>query len=70
MRTRIIHHQDTLASVPLLKKNAHVEMRKLRLGRGVLKKKLPKKNVTHTSSVTTVNSVFPKKRVGSASSVT
>ena len=61
MRTRIIHHQDTLASVPLLKKNAHVEMGKA-CGSAAAssKKELPKKNVTHTSSVTTVNSVFPK----------
>ena len=63
MRARIIHHQDTLASVTLLKRDAHgKEMGSLRLSRGVLKKELPKKNVTHTSSVRTVTSVVPKTR--------
>jgi hypothetical protein len=54
MRTRIIHHQDTLASVPLLKKNAHVEIEDLAFQPRPLKKGLSKKNETYTRSVKSV----------------
>ncbi len=54
MRTRIIHHQDTLASVPLLKKNAHVEMKRPRVPAAAPQKGLSKKNETYTRSVKSV----------------
>jgi hypothetical protein len=64
MRTRIIHHQDTLENVALYQRNVHgMEMRKPAAQQRLpQKKELPKKNVTHTSSVRTVTSVVPKTR--------